>query len=62
MNEMYQLIELVTKWFADIRDMDVDTLQKLMKLGSQVQKVLQFTQSIGRLTGRDSNRNADAEA
>ena len=56
MNEMYQLIELVTKWFADIRDMDVETLQKLMKLGAQVQKVLQFTQSLGRLTGRDSGK------
>ncbi|MBP7581927.1 MAG: ArsR family transcriptional regulator, partial [Vogesella sp.] len=56
MNEMYQLIELVTKWFADIRDMDVETLEKLMKLGSQVGKVLQFTQSLGRLAGRDSGK------
>ena len=56
MNEMYQLIELVTKWFADIRDMDVETLEKLMKLGSQVGKVLQFTQNISRLGSRDSSR------
>lgn len=56
MNEMYQLIELVTRWFADIRDMDVETLQKLMKLGSQVQKVLQFTQSLSRLAGRDGGK------
>ena len=58
MNEMYQLIELVTKWFADIRDMDVDTLEKLMKLGSQVGKVLQFAHSLGRLGSRDDNREA----
>ena len=56
MKEMYQLIELVTTWFSDIQHMDVDTLQQLMKLGSQVQKILQFTQSISKLTRRDGNR------
>jgi DNA-binding transcriptional regulator GbsR (MarR family) len=58
MNEMYQLIELVTKWFADIRDMDVETLEKLMKLGSQVGKVLQFAHSLGRFGSRDDSREA----
>ena len=53
MSEMYQLIELVTTWFSDIQHMDVETLQRLMKLGSQVQKVLQFTQSLSKLTGRE---------
>ena len=56
MSEMYQLIELVTTWFSDIQHMDVETLQRLMRLGSQVQKVLQFTQSLSKLTGRDSER------
>lgn len=56
MSEMYQLIELVTTWFSDIQHMDVETLQRLMKLGSQVQKVLQFTQSLSKLTGRDTDR------
>ncbi|PXX42774.1 MULTISPECIES: GbsR/MarR family transcriptional regulator [Aquitalea] len=56
MKEMYQLIELVTTWFSDIQHMDVETLQRLMKLGSQVQKVLQFTQSLSKLTGRDTER------
>ncbi|AOZ50127.1 GbsR/MarR family transcriptional regulator [Chromobacterium vaccinii] len=56
MKEMYQLIELVTTWFSDIQHMDVETLQRLMKLGSQVQKVLQFTQSLSRLGNRDHDR------
>ncbi|POZ62595.1 GbsR/MarR family transcriptional regulator [Chromobacterium alticapitis] len=56
MKEMYQLIELVTTWFSDIQHMDVETLQRLMKLGSQVQKVLQFTQSLSRLGQRDADK------
>lgn len=56
MKEMYQLIELVTTWFSDIQHMDVETLQRLMKLGSQVQKVLQFTQSLSRLGHREEEK------
>ncbi|OWY39753.1 ArsR family transcriptional regulator [Xenophilus sp. AP218F] len=56
MQEMYQLIELVTTWFSDIQHMDVETLQRLMKLGSQVQKVLQFTQSLARIGQRDDDK------
>ncbi|UTH72437.1 GbsR/MarR family transcriptional regulator [Chromobacterium sp. IIBBL 290-4] len=56
MKQMYQLIELVTTWFSDIQHMDVETLQRLMKLGSQVQKVLQFTQSLSRLGHREEEK------
>jgi DNA-binding transcriptional regulator GbsR (MarR family) len=56
MKEMHQLIELVTTWFSDIQHMDVETLQRLMKLGSQVQKILQFTHSLSKLTSRDGDR------
>ncbi|KMN30318.1 MULTISPECIES: GbsR/MarR family transcriptional regulator [Chromobacterium] len=56
MKEMYQLIELVTTWFSDIQHMDVETLQRLMKMGSQVQKILQFTHSLSKLTSRDGDR------
>ena len=43
MREMHDLIELTTTWFDDVQRMDRQTLSKLMKLGSKVQKVLQFT-------------------
>lgn len=41
MKEMYQLILLVTSWFGDIQKLDVATLEKLMKLGSKVNKLLE---------------------
>jgi DNA-binding transcriptional regulator GbsR (MarR family) len=40
MGEMHDLIELVTGWFTDVQRMEQDTLVKLMKLGSKVQKLL----------------------
>ncbi|NUA27313.1 GbsR/MarR family transcriptional regulator [Cupriavidus basilensis] len=40
MKEMYGLILLVTSWFGEIRKLDVATLEKLMKLGSKVNKLL----------------------
>jgi DNA-binding transcriptional regulator GbsR (MarR family) len=40
MREMHDLIELVTGWFTDVQRMEQDTLIKLMKLGSKVQKLL----------------------
>jgi DNA-binding transcriptional regulator GbsR (MarR family) len=40
MREMHDLIELVTGWFSDVQRMEQDTLIKLMKLGSKVQKLL----------------------
>ncbi|MDF0604545.1 GbsR/MarR family transcriptional regulator [Neisseriaceae bacterium TC5R-5] len=56
MKDMHQLIELVTNWFADIQDMDVETLQRLMKLGSQVQKLLQFTHSLSKLSSHSHDK------
>ncbi|MDN0083614.1 GbsR/MarR family transcriptional regulator [Crenobacter sp. SG2305] len=58
MKEMYQLIELVTSWFSDIQNLDVETLQRLMKLGSKVTKVLQFTQSLSKMTSRNGGEEA----
>jgi DNA-binding transcriptional regulator GbsR (MarR family) len=42
MREMHDLIELVTGWFSDVQRMEADTLKKLMRMGSRVQKVLEF--------------------
>ncbi|MFN3985478.1 MAG: GbsR/MarR family transcriptional regulator [Rhodocyclaceae bacterium] len=61
MQAMYELIELITSWFAEIQKLDAETLQRLMKLGSGVQKLLQITQSLTRLGGRDG-READGGA
>lgn len=43
MRGMHDLIELTTTWFDDMQRMDAETLAKLMKMGTKVQKVLEFT-------------------
>jgi DNA-binding transcriptional regulator GbsR (MarR family) len=42
MQEMHDLFELVTGWFNDVQKLDQPTLTKLMKMGSRVQKLLEF--------------------
>ncbi len=43
MRGMHDLIELMTRWFDDVQRMDSQTLGQLMKMGSKVQKLLEFT-------------------
>ena len=43
MKSMHDLIELMTTWFDDVQRMDSQTLAKLMKMGSKVQKLIEFT-------------------
>ncbi|WP_459616754.1 GbsR/MarR family transcriptional regulator [Bordetella sp. 2513F-2] len=42
MREMLELIELSTGWFDEVQRLPPETLQNLMKLGSRIQKVLEF--------------------
>lgn len=56
MAQMHDLIDLTTSWFSDIQRLDVETLQKLMKLGAQVQKFLELKQKLPAfLGGTESN-------
>jgi DNA-binding transcriptional regulator GbsR (MarR family) len=43
MRGMHDLIEMMSTWFDDVQRMDADTLAKLMKMGSKVQRLLQIT-------------------
>lgn len=52
MREMYELIEMLMRWFHEIQNMDDATLRRLMTLGNQVQKVLQLTQGFTRRGGK----------
>ena len=47
MQEMHELIELLTSWFADVESLDNKSLVQLLNLGSKVQKVLELK---GKLT------------
>ena len=51
MRGMHDLIELMTSWFDDVQRMDSQTLAQLMKMGSKVQKLLEFTGRIKLVTG-----------
>lgn len=51
MRGMHDLIEMMTNWFNDVQRMDAATLQQLMKMGSQVQRVLAFTGKVKSLAG-----------
>lgn len=43
MKGMHDLIELLTTWFDEVQRLDAQTLARLMKLGAQVQRLLEFT-------------------
>jgi DNA-binding transcriptional regulator GbsR (MarR family) len=42
MREMYELMERMTEWFADVRKLSPETLMSLMSLGGKVQKLLEM--------------------
>jgi hypothetical protein len=42
MRQMHAFIELMTDWLDDVQKMDSETLASLMKMGSQVQKLLEM--------------------
>jgi DNA-binding transcriptional regulator GbsR (MarR family) len=56
MRNMHELIEMLTKWFDEVQEMDQDTLAKLMRMGSQVQKVLGFTSKVKAAVSAKSSR------
>jgi DNA-binding transcriptional regulator GbsR (MarR family) len=42
MRQMHAFIELMTDWLDDVQKMDSETLASLMKMGAQVQKLLEM--------------------
>jgi len=42
MRGMHDLIDLMMNWFDDVQRLDAQTLAKLMKMGSKVQKLLEL--------------------
>ena len=53
MRGMHDLIEMLMTWFDDVQRMDAATLQQLMKMGSKVQRLLEFTGKV-KLVGSGS--------
>jgi DNA-binding transcriptional regulator GbsR (MarR family) len=51
MRGMHELIEMLTTWFDEVQHMDRATLSQLMKMGSKVQKLLEFTGKVKLVAG-----------
>ncbi|TAH12481.1 MAG: GbsR/MarR family transcriptional regulator [Curvibacter sp.] len=55
MKQMHNFIELMTDWLDDVQKMDSETLASLMKMGSQVQKLLEMKDRVKQVfTGKPS--------
>lgn len=56
LQEMHDLIELVSDWFDDIRHLDTRTLVQLMKLGAKAQKFLELKNKLTLSGGSKSGK------
>ena len=55
MKQMHSLIEMMTDWLDDVEKLDSDTLANLMKMGSQVQKLLEMKDRVKQVfTGKSA--------
>jgi len=59
LQEMYELIDLLTSWFADVRKLSPGTLRQLLKMGGAVVRVLEIKD---RLTFKGSAPEAESAA
>jgi DNA-binding transcriptional regulator GbsR (MarR family) len=55
MKGMHDLIELMTTWFDDVQRLDAATLAQLMKMGSKVQRLLEFKDKLKVVPGGASS-------
>lgn len=61
MREMHDLIEQLTDWFAEVRRLSPETLEKLMSLGAKATTLLQFTDKV-RSLGRGKDEPPQEQA
>ncbi|MEO9336116.1 GbsR/MarR family transcriptional regulator [Mesorhizobium sp. SB112] len=62
MNEMYGLIERVTNWYDDVKQLETDRLATLLALGARVTRILETTDkivSLGRSGRRSKKESSD---
>lgn len=46
MGSMQELIEMLMLWFDEVQALDRETLEKLLRMGARVQKLLDFTEKV----------------
>ena len=52
MQELHDLIELLSQWYADVQRLDTERLIQLLSLGAKVQKILEMKDRLTVLPGR----------
>ena len=60
MRDMHGLIEMMMTWFDEVQRMDAATLAQLMKMGSRVGKLLEFTGTVKRVATGGKAKAVDA--
>ena len=62
MKEMHDVIDMLVQWFEEVQHMDAKTLAQLMKMGSRVGKLLEFSSKLklgSRRSGDVAPRGSD---
>jgi len=57
MQELHDLFEMLTDWYADVRRLDTERLVQLLTLGSKVQKILDMKDRLFIVSGSKDRRN-----
>ncbi|MEM7653528.1 MAG: GbsR/MarR family transcriptional regulator, partial [Pseudomonadota bacterium] len=52
MDELHQMIEMLTGWYSDVQKLETDRLVQLLTLGSRVQKILEMKDRLTVLPGK----------
>lgn len=60
MRELHDLIELLTRWSDDVRELDNERLVTLLRLGARVQKLLELKDRLTLLPGGKAKGRAKA--
>lgn len=56
MQEMHDLIEMLTEWYQDMQKMETDRLVNLLKMGTKIYNLYQFKDKIKLISGGKQNQ------
>lgn len=58
MEEMYELIDMLTQWYEEMQKMETERLVSLLKMGSKVYKLYEMTNKIKVITGSQKSHKS----
>ena len=61
MQELHDLIELLSQWYSDVQRLETERLVQLLSLGAKVQKILEMKDRLTVLPGRKRATGHDAD-